>query len=351
MGNCEEPKNCKPEITSSPPKEHKEQKQTGHVYPDWAAMQAYYGPRMAVPPYFNSPVTSGHAPPPYMWGPLQHMMPPYAAIYPHAGVYAHPGVTVAASPMHVDSSAKSSGNSDRGLIKKLKGFDGLAMSIGNNNGNSQSGGETEGSSEGSDGNTTEGGKSGQKRSHGGSSTSSEVGKIEQIEQLPYINANGSSKKVTSVTVTPANDLTIMPPMLQNERELKREKRKQSNRESARRSRLRKQAEAEELGTRVESLTNENLTLKSEINRLTVNTENLKLLNAKLLEKLKKVEIEQDIEDPRVEKKGLSLSTANLLSKVDSGTGTGTVTDTDVGSGATLRQLLDASPRADAVAAG
>ncbi|KAI3764372.1 hypothetical protein L2E82_14379 [Cichorium intybus] len=92
MGNCEEPKNCKPEITSSPPKE---QKQTGHVYPDWATMQ--------------------------------HMMPPYAAIYPHAA---------------------------------------------------------------------------------------EVGKIEQIEQLPYINANGSSKKVTSVTVTPANDLTIMPPMLQ-----------------------------------------------------------------------------------------------------------------------------------------
>lgn len=36
--------------------------------------------------------------------------------------------------MHVDSPAKSSGNSDRGLIKKLKGFDGLAMSIGNENG-------------------------------------------------------------------------------------------------------------------------------------------------------------------------------------------------------------------------
>ena len=94
------------------------------------------------------------------------MMPPYAAMYPHGGVYAHPGVTVvslddiyiltslklqfirrthlcimqAATPAHTDAPAKSSGNSDRGLIKKLKGFDGLAMSIGNANGGSAEGG-------------------------------------------------------------------------------------------------------------------------------------------------------------------------------------------------------------------
>mmetsp|Transcript_36246 Transcript_36246/g.43735 ORF Transcript_36246/g.43735 Transcript_36246/m.43735 type:complete len:292 (-) Transcript_36246:1006-1881(-) len=55
--------------------------------------------------------------------------------------------------------------------------------------------------------------------------------------------------------------------LQDEREVKRQRRKQSNRESARRSRLRKQAECEELSTRVESLTNENLTLKEELTRL------------------------------------------------------------------------------------
>ncbi|CAI9279080.1 unnamed protein product [Lactuca saligna] len=344
MANSEEAKNCKPEVTSSsPPQEQQQQQQqqTSHVYPDWGAMQAYYGPRMAIPPYFNSTAASGHTPPPYMWGPLQHMMPPYAAIYPQ-GVYAHPGVTVAASPMHVDSLAKSSGNSDRGLIKKLKGFDGLAMSIGNENGISHSG-ETEGSSEGSDGNTTEGAKSGQKRSCGGSSTSSEIGKTD--DQLPSTNGNGSLKKVKTITVATPNVT-----MFQNERELKRERRKQSNRESARRSRLRKQAEAEELGTRVESLTSENLTLKSEINRLTVNSSNLKLQNAKLMEKLKKSQIEQDTEDPRPDKKGLSLSTANLLSKVDTASDTGIDTDTG-GTGATLRQLLGASPRADAVAAG
>ncbi|KVH97294.1 Basic-leucine zipper domain-containing protein [Cynara cardunculus var. scolymus] len=396
MGNSEEAKDFKHDETSSP---SLEQQQTGHVYPDWAAMQAYYGPRMAVPPYFSSAVASGHAPPPYMWGPLQ-----------------------AASPMHIDSPAKSSGNSDRGLVKKLKGFDGLAMSIGNDNGGSAEGGndngisqsgETEGSSEGSDGNTTEvrietstlllygfllqmtlkllpcyvqGAKNGRKRSRGGSSTSSEVGKTEQSDQLPSTNANGGSKKVTGLAVAPGKVLgktigvvisadsgtelelkkspaaanmtsaavTMIPStaILQNERELKRERRKQSNRESARRSRLRKQAEAEELGGKVEALTSENLTLKSEINRLTVNSANLKLQNAKLLEKLKNTQHEEAREDPRPDKKGSSLSTANLLSRVDNGSGSVVRNDGEAtGSGATLRQLLDGNPRADAVAAG
>lgn len=31
--------------------------------------QAYYGPRVAVPAYFNSAVAPGHTPHPYMWGP------------------------------------------------------------------------------------------------------------------------------------------------------------------------------------------------------------------------------------------------------------------------------------------
>lgn len=99
--------------------------------------QAYYGPRVAVPAYFNSAVAPGHTPHPYMWGPQvftrqkcfcfscwsilialqgnlssnfkyfmtkfgpllpQPMVPPYgtpyAAIYAHGGVYAHPGVPI-----------------------------------------------------------------------------------------------------------------------------------------------------------------------------------------------------------------------------------------------------------------
>ncbi|XP_076906784.1 common plant regulatory factor 1-like [Bidens hawaiensis] len=342
-------------------------------------MQAYYGPRMAVPPYYNSAVASGHAPPPYMWGPPQHMMPPpYAAMYPHGGVYPHPGVLIA-SPVCVDSPAKSSGNnSDRGLMKKLKGFDGLAMSIGNGNDNGIShSGETEGSSEGSDGNTTEGGQNNRKRSCDGSPKAPEAAKTEPLSgQFFSTEPNNATKKPTVLTVSPykASDteqkkspsvmasatLSMMPSeaLLQNERELKRERRKQSNRESARRSRLRKQAEAEELAIKVEALTNENLNLKSEINRLTDTSEKLKLQNTKLMEKLKTAQQEHDTDDPIPDPKGSTLSTANLLSRVNNGPsspsgGEGEVYESNNNqkSGAKLRQLLDASPRADAVAAG
>ncbi|KAI3711439.1 hypothetical protein L2E82_41533 [Cichorium intybus] len=362
MGNCEETKACKPEISSSPPPAH--QQTSVHAYPDWAAMQAYYGPRMGVPPYFNSAVTSGHPPPPYMWAPPQHMIPPYAAMYPH------PGVPLA-SPLSIDSPAKSSGNCDRGLMKKLKGFDGLAMSLGNGNGDSggnengishSHSGETEGSSAGSDGNTTSGKRSREE------SPIAQVGKTEPLRA--HLFPTEASKKVTGLTVTanPTSDSEMkksptavtMPneSLLQNERELKRERRKQSNRESARRSRLRKQAEAEELAIKVDALTGENLTLKSEINRLTDNSEKLKLQNAKLIEKLKTAQEENDTEDPRPHAKSLSLSTANLLSRVDSSGSDAKNEEEEVyksnnnqNSGAKLRQLLDASPRADAVAAG
>ncbi|KAK3024244.1 hypothetical protein RJ639_043620 [Escallonia herrerae] len=107
--------------------------------------------------------------------------------------------------------------------------------------------------------------------------------------------------------------------LQNERELKRERRKQSNRESARRSRLRKQAEAEELAIKVESLTAENMTLKSEINCVAENSRKLKLENATLMEKLKSAQPAQ-AEAANLSKvdeiRALPLSTANLLSRVN-----------------------------------
>jgi plant G-box-binding factor len=51
--------------------------------------------------------------------------------------------------------------------------------------------------------------------------------------------------------------------LQDEREVKRQRRKQSNRESARRSRLRKQAECDDLGTRATKLVDENESLRAE----------------------------------------------------------------------------------------
>ncbi|XP_052171118.1 common plant regulatory factor 1-like isoform X7 [Diospyros lotus] len=390
MGSSEEIKPLKPEKQSSPP-----QDQTNvHVYPDWAAMQAYYGPRVAVSPYFNSSIAPGHTSHPYVWGPLQPVMPPYgapyAAIYAHGGVYAHPGVPLAGTP-NVETPTKSSGHTDKGLMKRLKGFDGLAMSIGNGNADSANGGanhvhsqseETETSSDGSNGNTGRGNQNGRKRSceekptienhHNplpAGESNGALGKVGvppssvsgnsagPIVALELRNPSSAKESPASTPVTP-QPCSMVPndAWLQSERELKREKRKQSNRESARRSRLRKQAEAEELGRRVESLSAENTTLKSEINRLTQNSEKLKLENAILMDKLKIAQGgrigETDLTS--VDDKRVPISTENLLSRVNN---SGSVDRSDEGdeqyvknSDSKLRQLLDANPRSDVVAA-
>ncbi|KAJ0113441.1 hypothetical protein Patl1_00550 [Pistacia atlantica] len=68
MGNNEDVKSSKSDKSSSPAPPDQG---NIRVYPDWAAMQAYYGPRVAIPPYYNSTVASGHPPHPYMWGPPQ----------------------------------------------------------------------------------------------------------------------------------------------------------------------------------------------------------------------------------------------------------------------------------------
>ncbi|XP_065001601.1 bZIP transcription factor 1-B-like isoform X2 [Musa acuminata AAA Group] len=72
--------------------------------------------------------------------------------------------------------------------------------------------------------------------------------------------------------------------LQDERELKRQRRKQSNRESARRSRLRKQAEYEELAQRVEVLKEENSALRAEVDRIKKEYDGLIAQNGSLQER-------------------------------------------------------------------
>ncbi|WZZ39856.1 hypothetical protein YC2023_036115 [Brassica napus] len=69
--------------------------------------------------------------------------------------------------------------------------------------------------------------------------------------------------------------------LQDERELKRQRRKQSNREAAHRSRLRKQAECDELAQYTEVLNAENASLRAEMNRLKSQREELTSENTSL----------------------------------------------------------------------
>ncbi|XP_022641798.1 common plant regulatory factor 1-like isoform X5 [Vigna radiata var. radiata] len=399
MGNSEEGKSVKTGSPSSPAttdQANQTYQPNIHVYPDWAAMQ-YYGPRVNVPPYFNSTVASGHAPHPFMWGPPQPMMPPYgppyAAFYPPGGVYTHPAVAIgphshgqgvpsppaAGTPSSVDSPTKLSGNTDQGLMKKLKGFDGLAMSIGNCNAESAELGaenrlsqsvDTEGSSDGSDGNTAGANQTKMKRSREETSTTADGEGKTETQDGPISKETASSKIV--VPATPASIAgkfvgpvisSAVPPeaWIQNERELKRERRKQSNRESARRSRLRKQAETEELARKVEMLTAENVSLKSEITKLTEGSEQMRMENSALREKLINTQLgqrEEIILESIDSKRSTPVSTENLLSRVNNSSSNDRSADNESdfcenkpNSGAKLHQLLDTNPRADAVAAG
>ncbi|CAM0905694.1 unnamed protein product [Alopecurus aequalis] len=68
----------------------------------------------------------------------------------------------------------------------------------------------------------------------------------------------------------------------DEREIKRERRKQSNRESARRSRLRKQQECEELSKKVAELTTENNALRTELDQLKKACQDMEAQNTRLM---------------------------------------------------------------------
>lgn len=103
---------------------------------------------------------------------------------------------------------------------------------------------------------------------------------------PAMRGNVTSGPVAGGMVTSGSrDNMQLQPWLQDERELKRQRRKQSNRESARRSRLRKQAECDELAQRAEALKEENSSLRAEVGRLRNDYEQLLAQNASLKERL------------------------------------------------------------------
>lgn len=81
--------------------------------------------------------------------------------------------------------------------------------------------------------------------------------------------------------------------LQDEREVKRQRRKQSNRESARRSRLRKQAECDDLGTRATKLVEENEQLRAENDQFKLLIDQLTLEKQALLNQVKRMGMEPD----------------------------------------------------------
>ncbi|GMJ12532.1 basic region/leucine zipper transcription factor 16 [Hibiscus trionum] len=121
--------------------------------------------------------------------------------------------------------------------------------------------------------------------------------------VPAMHAKVSSTPAAGGIVTPASRGSVQSQLwLQDERELKRQRRKQSNRESARRSRLRKQAECDELAQRAEALKEENANLRSEVSRLKTEYEQLHAENTSLKERLGVGEVPGH-EDPKSGRNG------------------------------------------------
>ncbi|EEF43527.1 bZIP transcription factor 16 isoform X2 [Ricinus communis] len=117
--------------------------------------------------------------------------------------------------------------------------------------------------------------------------------------IPAIRGKVPSTPVAGGVVTPGSRDAVQSQLwLQDERELKRQRRKQSNRESARRSRLRKQAECDELAQRAEALKEENANLRSEVNRIKSEYEQLLAENASLKERLGEIPGNDDLRASR-----------------------------------------------------
>ncbi|KAE8707723.1 G-box-binding factor 1 [Hibiscus syriacus] len=341
MGTEEESSPAKP---SSKPTVSTQEMPTTPSYPDWSCpVQAYYGAGAAPPPFFASTVASP-TPHPYMWGGQHPLMPPYGTpvpyptMYPPGGVYAHPPGGVYAHPPggvyahphmaqgpsvaqnNTDHEGKDANGKDRSAAKKSKGTSGSkagesskGASGSGNDGGSQSGEScSEGTSDGSDDNNNQELATGKKGSFNqmladANAQSNDTGAIvpgKPIVPMPATNLNigmdlwsGPSAATGAAKMRPNSSGAVaavptgvvMPEQwVQDERELKRQKRKQSNRESARRSRLRKQAECEELQARVESLANENHNLREELKKLSDECEKLASENSSIKDELAQI---------------------------------------------------------------
>nr|XP_043631305.1 G-box-binding factor 1-like isoform X2 [Erigeron canadensis] len=265
-------------------------------YADWSSsMQAYHGVG-ATPPFFSS------TPHPYMWGGQHPMMPPYGTQIPYPGLYSPPGVythpgmpmTPSITPSFAEMEPKPRDGRKKPLNKKSK------STLGNANGVGVRGGDfgKTASSSGNDGTTTQSAESENDGSTDANAPNDFSGNPSVY--MPASNLNtvidlwnpsaGSLVLETQPNPSSASQIMVPTPMMpdqwaQDERELKRQRRKQSNRESARKSRLRKQAECEELHASVQVLSDENNSLKDELQRLLEGCKKLKSENNSIKDKL------------------------------------------------------------------
>lgn len=309
-------------------------------YPEWPSpMQAYYGAGATPPPFFPSPVASP-SPYPYMWG-GQHLISPYGtpipypALYPPGGIYPHPNMVIAQGAAVSTSQAegkgtpvkkgKSSLNTVKGNRKEASGSEngGASQSAESGNGAASDANDGETNCEDTsanknqsfdqmlaDGANTENSSS---QHSGAVFESSSNGKGQPPANLPVALTNQAGAASVNMALNPwnappvgsvpltgrltASGVPAVTPItrreaigsdrlwVQDEREQKRQRRKLSNRESARRSRLRKQAECDELQVTVETLNDENDSLRKELERLSAERQKLSNENSSLVGEL------------------------------------------------------------------
>ncbi|KAI8546248.1 hypothetical protein RHMOL_Rhmol07G0102200 [Rhododendron molle] len=263
MGSSEGIDTPKPEKASP----SKQEQSNIHLYPNWS----YYAPEVPIPPsYLNSAVMAGHASHHDAWAQPQPVMTPYgvpySTIYSPGVFYAHPAVPLTAP---VSMQLFFSQSMDEGITKMLDRLDRVDMQIvegthevdgeGSIYGASQSA-EGDASSNRSDSHTIQ--SQGESTSMGKQNADRDVEVNTQANSTAEGDANMASIDLTGITVAPEKPVDTsngksetgitrsasfavaglpLKASLQEQKQLKREKRKQANRESACRSRLKKQA--------------------------------------------------------------------------------------------------------------
>lgn len=246
-----------------------------------------------MPPHGN-PSYGAMYPPGHMYG--HHGYPPYGM--PYGGA---PGANTGPDPTPVTPGKEGKGAAQAGMDKGRKrerggskkvesaAQAGTAAELG-----AQAAPEEDGPSPSEDG-----GEDGSTEDMGAGDSSDVAGRRAPVGGVPFspdywqpgrapgqqgMGHGGASNG--QLAIVPAPSIGVPSELwCQDDRELKKQRRKQSNRESARRSRLRKQAENEELSTKMEKLVEENVGLKAELAKVKAECSRLEAGNAALQEQL------------------------------------------------------------------
>ncbi|XP_015632128.1 DNA-binding protein EMBP-1 isoform X1 [Oryza sativa Japonica Group] len=262
------------------------------THAEWAAsMQAYYAAAAAA--------AGGH---PYAWPPpqqqqQQHLMAAYGAPVPfplyHPGAYyAHASMAASVPPMAgcAVPSAAAEGKSKRKTSGGPSGED----SSGSGDGGSEDSSERRDDADEKGLSPAKWRKLGHPDIEGETSQAAAMSEQNPVKAAPNLNIGMDIWSNSTMAAMPSGQVEVNAGThlrrdkalsQMDERELKRERRKQSNRESARRSRLRKQQECEELSQKVTELTAVNSTLMTELDKLKKDCEDMEAENSQLMDEM------------------------------------------------------------------